>query len=144
MSEKKTKKRLNNERSNSDKKSKESPSFLAEPNSKRQKLDPKNLITTSPIKNTPSFGEKSSERSHTTLKDDQLLGVLTSEEELNGQRRKKYEGKFEELSDQFRQRGITKEMRACIDSFSKDSRNYRRIDLTDKAKQKRVAVLNRE
>ena len=76
--------------------------------------------------------------------DDAILKVLVAPEELNAQKKKKFEGKFEELSDQFRQKGITKEMRSCIDNFSKDQENYKRIDLVDKAKSKKVAIINRE
>ena len=52
--------------------------------------------------------------------DDVILKVLIAPEELTAQKKKKLEEKFEELSDQFRQKGITPEMRSCIDNFSKD------------------------
>ena len=69
---------------------------------------------------------------------------MIAPEELNAQKKKKYEGKFEELSDQFRQRGITKEMRAIIDNFSKTQENYKQVNLSDNKKRQGVAVLVRE
>ena len=154
MSENKAKKRLNHERDNGKNKS---PDFLAEEpqkNNKRARLDNQE-VPSEIIKNTPSFGiDRNSALSQSECQsadfggrekaDDPLLNTLLTPEELSQQKKKKYDGKFEELSDQFRQKGITKEMRQCIDQFSQNQQNYKRIDLTDKVEQKKVAVLNRE
>ena len=63
---------------------------------------------------------------------------------MNAWKKSRFDGKFEELSDLFRQRSITKEMRAYIDKFSKEESNYKKIDISDRIKQKIVAVLIRE
>ena len=144
MSEKKAKKRLNHERENS---TKSKGSGQGEPQ-KRIKTEPDLLKATSPIKSTPSFGIKQSSNGSQAepspapdftgklkeFKDDKLLVALLSPEEVNNQKKKKFDGKFEELSDQFRQRGITKDMRSCIENFSKEQNNYKRIDLAEKSR----------
>ena len=87
-----------------------------------------------------NFSTKLSEE----MKKDSLLSSFLAEEEMNAWKKSRFDGKFEELSDLFRQRSITKEMRAYIDKFSKEESNYKKIDISDRIKQKIVAVLIRE
>ena len=130
MSEKKNKKRLNHERESDN----SSPNFIAEQApSRRAKIDASTSNETAILRSTPSFGiDRNSSLSQSEAQtgdfdadkvnkaDDPLLKVLIAAEELNAGKKKKFDGKFEELSDQFRQKGITKEMRTCIDKFTND------------------------
>lgn len=146
---KENKKRLNNEREGEYQLSKiEDQQQMT----KRSRTD----VQLGVIKNTPSFGldkQSTSQQSETAdfkgiqsdkIIDGNLLQTLIAPEELNAQKKKKYDGKFEELSDQFRQRGITKEMRAIIDNFAKAEENYKCVDVKEKEKARNVAKVVRE